>query len=172
MLIYHPAFDAFHAVFRMLILADANSGIEVGKARILDYFLVFPGEVAQIRLPRGHSEAKPLARAAANPYRRPLNGRSVFHQMEQLQLTAMQALAAAGLIDREQFAAGFLVRTKSPLPEHVISRSRENLSGPSHISSYIIDRLSGVRLNGVDGLKDRTGLMEYRYDNVETHTQG
>lgn len=48
MLIYHPAYDAYHCVFRMLLIAERVSGIEVEKARILDFYLVFPGMVKKI----------------------------------------------------------------------------------------------------------------------------
>ena len=47
MIIYNPAFDIYHCVYRMIsILSNlVNEKIEVDKLRILDFYMVFPGEI-------------------------------------------------------------------------------------------------------------------------------
>ncbi|HGA8765958.1 TPA: ABC-three component system middle component 5, partial [Salmonella enterica subsp. enterica serovar Virchow] len=47
MLIYHPAYDAYHCLFRMIALIDHVNEIEVDKARILDFYLIFPALVSE-----------------------------------------------------------------------------------------------------------------------------
>lgn len=41
MLIYHPAFDAYHATLRMLALLAFEMDFDVEKARILDFIWPF-----------------------------------------------------------------------------------------------------------------------------------
>jgi len=45
MLIYHPAFDAYHCVYRMTMLTQKVKELEYSKLRILDFYLCFPAEI-------------------------------------------------------------------------------------------------------------------------------
>lgn len=164
MLIYHPAFDAYHCVFRFLAITDSLRPVELSKLRLLDYLLCFPAELSATQLPQEHIEFKKLARAAKNPYRGPVSSNRVFRDMEPIQLSAARMLAASNILDAEQLTLGIALRTTNKLPGDLSTKVRSFRTSSQPLVSFIIDKLSEVPLSGVGGLKQRTGLMEYRYD--------
>jgi hypothetical protein len=163
-LIYHPAFDGYHCIFRMLLIAGFVKNLEIDKARILDFYLVFPGTVKSVRLPDNLRELRTQAKVAANPYRDPVNSASTFIEMRHIQEEALRSIAASGLIDIEAFAAGYVIRTNRPLPESLEARLRDFVDANKPIAEGVLTGLSQIPLLGQNGLKDRSQLMEYRYD--------
>lgn len=167
MLIYHPAFDAYHCVFRMLVVTGAVPTLELAKLRILDYYLCFPAEVASIQLPQEHTEIRRVARSLKNDYRGPVSAARTFRDMEPIQHAAARLLAASGVFDSQQLELGMISRAAGELPGD-LSRSQvlePASSGPTAaLSHYVLHKLSGLPLAGPGGLKQRTGLMEHRYD--------
>jgi hypothetical protein len=166
-LIYHPAFDAYHCVFRMLVISGVLPILELAKLRILDYYMCFPAEVALIQLPQDHTEIRRIARAIKNEYRGPVSSHRTFRDMEPIQHAAARLLAASGVFDSRQLELGNVSRTSTPLPDDLLqAQALEPVSsGPATaVSNYVLHKLSVLPLSGVGGLKQRTGLMEHRYD--------
>lgn len=52
MLVYHPAFDIYNCVFRMLQLMTSmkQNEVELDKLRIWDFYLTFPNEARENKL--------------------------------------------------------------------------------------------------------------------------
>lgn len=164
MLIYHPAFDAYHCVFRMLKVTELTRRLELSKLRILDFYLCFPAEIAAIQLPKEHVEVKKIARGLKNEYRGPVSTTRTFREMEPIQLASARLLAASRLLDAELLSSGIVQRSEVVVPPALKdSLDRQNESGDA-VSTYILTKMSEIPLAGLNGLKQRTGLMEYRYD--------
>lgn len=166
MLIYHPAYDAYHCIFRLLTLMEVVKNLEIAKARILDFFLIFPAEVRTIRLAPALAGKKKQAKKLVNIYHGPISVNQVFRDMEHIQMAAIQALAASNIINPDRLALGFIERTTTTLPQDILSQVIEKNQVDNAVIQFILKELSAFPLLGVDGLKHRTGLMEYRYDNV------
>ena len=167
MLIYHPAFDAYHCVFRMLVISGAVPTLELAKLRILDYYMCFPAEVALIELPQEHTEIRKVARTIKNEYRGPVSAHRTFRDMEPIQHAAARLLAASGVFDSRQLELGTVSRTNNALPDDLLqAQALESASSSpaAAVSNYVLHRLSSLHLSGPGGLKQRTGLMEHRYD--------
>lgn len=164
MLIYHPAFDAYHCIFRMLAVSESVNQVEIEKARILDFYLLFPSAVALIRLPTSIKDARRLARAMANPYHDPINPTSMFRDMRYVQEAALKCIAASGLIDRDLFEAGFVKRTAQQIPHNLLRSAQEFLTNREPVASVVLNDLADLPLRGENGLKHRTQMMEYKYD--------
>lgn len=164
MLIYHPAYDAYHCVFRMLAITSEKRVLEFAKLRILDFFLCFPAEVAAVQLPQEHLEIKKLARAARNPYRGPVNSARTFRDLEPIQSAAARLLGLTGIFSIADLENGRVVRTGQDMPEELkrLSDAADAFSNP--LDRYVVSTMSEIPLTGVGGLKHRSGLMEYRYD--------
>ncbi|MFY1664533.1 ABC-three component system middle component 5 [Pseudomonas sp. Pseu.R1] len=165
MLIYHPAFDAYHCVFRMLAILEASPSIELDRARLLDFYLTFPSAISKIRLPNSLAHGRRLAKANGNAYRDPLNPRAVFRDMAQIQHAALRSIAALGIIDVKAYEQGVLQRAE----EHVIPAELTQRIAIYHdvkpeVFSFLVKDLASIPLHGIDGLKHRTELLEYRYD--------
>jgi hypothetical protein len=166
MLIYHPAFDAYHCAFRMLAITGENRVLEYSKLRILDFFLCFPAEVAGVQLPQEHVEYKKLARAAFNPYRGPVSAAKTFRELEPIQAAAARLLALTGLFSIVELESGKIVRTGHALPEDINFRLSDDLLFSTPLERFVLTKMAAIPLGGFGGLKQRTGLMEYRYDAV------
>ncbi len=166
MLIYHPAYDAYHCVFRSLLITNHLKVIEVPKLRILDFFLCFPAEIQRIRLPLTHREGRQISKSAANPYRGPTNMNQAFHKMEHIQLAAYRTLAASSLIVADELESGLVRRTQAEVPMELQDMLSKAVQNSQSVVTYLVDKLGQIELLGIDGLKHRTGLMEHRYDVV------
>jgi|SRR5665213_151204 len=166
MLIYNPAFDIQHAIFRVLRLLTAapKENFEVDRIRVLDFFLLFPEQLEALRFPSAIRKQRSLFVAGYNPYRSLENPRRIFFEIEPFQISALHCLAAYDLIDNERFKAGFVARTQKPIPttlaEAIVKRNGE--------SKILVDLLSvefaKLPFFGEGGLKERSNLVEIRYD--------
>jgi hypothetical protein len=166
MLIYHPAFDAYHCVFRMLLLADQVLDLEIDKAKLLDFYILFPGMVKNIRLPDTLKNLRAQAKGATNLYRDPVSGISTFREMRHIQDAALKCIAASGLIDIARYEAGYVTRTQVPINPALKEKQNDFLKANPPIIADILVGLSSIPLLGNDGLKHRSQLMEHRYDYV------
>lgn len=164
MLIYHPAFDAYHCVFRMLIVANQLVSIEVDKARILDFYLAFPSALVAIRWPGHFRTARRLAASAHNPYRSPVSPRTTLREMRLMQDAALRCLAAAELIEADALQTSTIRRTEREIPAALLEPMRRHVAELGDVAELVFSRLGSIALLGADGLKDRTSLMDYRYD--------
>ena len=57
---YHPAFDVYNCIFRMLriLICKEIKKIETSRLRLFDFYLVFPGLIKKIRIRPEHRRAK------------------------------------------------------------------------------------------------------------------
>ena len=122
MLIYHPAYDAYHCVFRALLITNVVQSIELQKLRLLDFFLTFPSELRHVLLPRQHSEAKKIASKMFNEYHGPVNKIQAFRDMEHIQKSAYSSLAALRIFDLAQYAQGIVNRTEVAIPDELTAK--------------------------------------------------
>jgi len=164
MLIYHPAYDAYHCVFRMLVIADFLKFLELDKARLIDFYLLFPSAIGEVRLPYELSAGKRIAKDAKNPYRDPIDPLTSFRELHQIHMASLKCIAASGLISMEKFSNGFIERTSRPVSESLLHKMKQFLADKGEMARFLLNDFSVIPLNGVDGLKHRTRLMEYRYD--------
>lgn len=167
MLIYHPAYDAYHCIFRMLTITSQHRFLEYSKLRILDFYFCFPAEVALVQLPQEHIEVKKVARAAKNIYRGPISAQRVFRELEPIQRTAARLLSLSGVFSHAEFEEnGQIVRTGQILPKELVSSIGKSTEMLDAVQEFVVFKMAGIPLQGIGGLKQRTGLMEHRYDAV------
>ena len=166
MLIYHPAFDAYHCVYRIVAITNSIPELELAKLRILDYYLCFPAEVAKIELPQSHGKFRSIARNANNKFRGPVSPLRTFRDLEAIQLAATRLLVASKVFDFEKLETGIVTRTSWLTPPSLKAAANPVATVSPELTEYILTQLSKLPLGGLGGLKQRTGLMEYRYDSV------
>lgn len=161
MLVYHPAFDSYHCLFRSISILEVCRKCEVERLRILDFCLAFPTTVAKFRLPPGRSAVKKAALTESNPYRDPISARAMFANLTTIQMAAFSCLTATGLATLE---SGVLTRTQTVLPEAIRERSLSMQAQERTFFNTLLLQLNALPLFGPDGLKARSELMEFRYD--------
>jgi hypothetical protein len=170
MLIYNPTFDLHHCIFRLLQLMNnctEKNEIEVERIRIWDFYLVFPNEILSLRFPSEALRYKSLFKKNdENPYEQLQNRQRVFQRMESYQLSALKCIASYGFIDSEKLNQGKVKINRKALPVELLEKMDDSTYRNTNIISLLTGPLAGLNLYGQDGLKARSSLLEYRYDNI------
>lgn len=166
MLIYHPAMDAYHCVFRLLLILRKIDRVEIDKAKILDFYILFPSAILSARLPESMRSKRKSLGKYKNRYRDPISPTTSFREICQIQEAAIQCIAASGLVNMNELSCGFLVRSEVCLSTELTQSIDDYISENIDLADVVLNDLFSIPLLGADGLKHRTSLMEYRYDNV------
>ncbi|MEZ2145367.1 ABC-three component system middle component 5 [Bradyrhizobium sp. DN5] len=163
MLVYHPAFDIYHGVFRALLLLEnvPNKSMPFDALRIVDLYFLFPYLLADFEFPRGAGRrgrrlAGPKSRFNTLP-----SPKTFVSQMQGLHMLIAAALAGRGLIQGEALKRGNVERTDAVVSEELLGQST---SEDIELAAYLGSNLATIPLLGKDGLKARSRLMEFRYD--------
>jgi ABC-three component (ABC-3C) system Middle Component 5 len=170
-LTFQPAFDPFHAVYRLLRLRPTiaeHGPLHQDHVRILDFYLLFPFRVAGIRLMPKHRSYKRLATAyaAAKPYGDQPDDQILFSRIQPMQVAALETLASRSLIDPGELEVGLVAATDLPVPPEVAKRAERANERDGDLIDFLGTLASEYPLTGGDGVKARTGLLEHRYDAV------
>ncbi len=166
MLVYHPAYDAYHCLFRLLTILEERPQMEVDRLRILDFVLCFPAVLATFKLPQRSAGLRKPARLADNAYRTPLSPKATFTTLIASQDGALSCLAAASFVVPNRLRENAVERTSAPLPQELQLQAREFREREALFFQHILPALSDIPLLGPDGLKARSGLIEHRYDTL------
>jgi hypothetical protein len=169
-LVFQPALDPFHAVFRFLRLFPivASAALSRDHARILDYYLLFPFRIRSMRLAPAHQKFKRLSETYAHlkPYGEQPDGPLIFERMEPMQTAALETLASRGFLDLKALQSDEIKATTKVIPDELAARVHALNSQQSDLLEFLVVLAQNYDLSGKDGLKARSELLEYRYDAV------
>lgn len=167
MLIYNQAYDLYHTIFRMvLITSKISKPIEIDKLRILDFYFVYPTELLDIRKPIWFRKYEKFLKPEINKYDKIRDPKRVFYRMNTIQSQAIKILVAYGHFENDAFEKGAVIKTNKTLPEELSNKIEEANAKNFNIISLLAGPLSDIDLYGHLGLKERTGLIEFRYDTI------
>ncbi len=168
-LAFEPAFDPFHGAFRLLRQLEFGKSkpVFLPRLKVLDVFVAEPRRCLDIRLQGDPKKAARLAAKCQKPtYGHRPSKQAFFNRMSPMQDAALQTLVSQGFLDPHAFENKFVQRTDKTLPEALRSRIAAKNDDEAPLMEFIVQSLDNVPFEGVGGLKDRTGLGEYRYDIV------
>jgi hypothetical protein len=163
MLIYHPAFDAYHCLVRFCTILEDSNTVQFDRLRILDFCLCFPASVADFKLPRNLLSLRSHARQIDNPYRVPIGAKRVFADLEMIHRASLGCLAAAEIVEMAPHSES-VQRSSAPLPEDLMARCHRLRKEEVFFFEKFLPPALGMQISGDEGLKARSGLAEYRYD--------
>lgn len=166
MIIYHPAYDINHCAFRFItLLSDIKEHtINWETMQILDFYYVFPHLLADIRLPRNSIATKQMLKKIPEPYESLPNPRRLMYGLKALQNEAARALVAKGLIDKDSYLKNIISLYAERVPETLYEQIVKNEKRKTRWFQLLVEVLAKYPINGKDGLKHRTQLLEFRYD--------
>jgi hypothetical protein len=158
MLVYHPAYDSYHCITRILKILTSLSKKEypIDRIRIYDYYILFINDIKNVTLPNEYSEYKRLMKNTK--YNRIENPKYVFSQLENVQNIAFRAIASFGFIDKDLFEREIIQLTSTQIPEKLIPELSES---EIEYFSLVKDYFENITLKE---LKQRTKIMDYRYE--------
>lgn len=166
MLIYHPAFDLYACVFRILQLLEVmdQDSIELERIRIWDFYLTFPNEARKIKFPLQLAELKKVFKEKEpNPYEDLIDPKRILQRMKSYQMAALKCLVSYGLIHGELLTKKIIKRTEKSLPEEFIKEFLNISTERRNIIKLVIG-FAELPLYGSVGLKQRSGLLDFKYD--------
>lgn len=167
MLIYHPVFDLNHSLFRVLMILEVSEieEINLDLFRIIDFYTLFPHLIKEIKpFPVELKKYKSYVKDIPSAYERLGNMKRVMFELESFQTTALQNLLAKGFIDIEAFKLRIIRRSKASLPPAIVTELTNNDIAKSEWFKMLVNEFPQVKVKGKNGLKSRSGLMEFRYD--------
>ncbi len=163
MLVYHPAFDIYHGIFRAILLLEKtpSRSMPVDTLRIVDLYFLFPYLLADLDFPKG-AGAKGRKLAGTRSRFNTLPSPRVFlTQVKGLHSLVTAALAGQEMISIEDLREGTVSRTDKQVPAGLLDRATAQ---DNELANYLGSTIAAVPLLGKRGLKDRSNLMEFRYD--------
>jgi hypothetical protein len=163
MLVYHPAFDVYHGVFRALLLLEytPTKSMPTDTLRIIDLYFVFPYLIADLEFPRGAGAKGRKLAGTASRFNTLPSPRVFLAQTKGLHMVVTAALAGHGLVSTDALKSGIMERTDAEIPEALLSQARAE---DIELAEYLGTKIATVPLLGKHGLKARSRLMEFRYD--------
>lgn len=162
MIVYHPVYDTYHCITRTLKILRClgDKSCEKDRIKIYDYYFLFPCETNNITLPGEYSSYKKICKA--NRYNKVYDMRNTFSQLESVQETAYRALASFGFIENDLLFDDIIKQTNKLIPDNLLSNLNETERVYMELITNFFEKIS------VRELKQRTKLMEYRYEFSET----
>lgn len=166
---YLPANDPFHAIFRMFFLFpnEDEGPCPYDVARILDFYVCFPFLLSYFKCPRRlikrHNALK--HQYAPNTYQMTPKPTVLFNRMCAAQSAAISSLQSYGFIELAAFEDGNILRTQKKMPDKVFLVVEQYRNTHAELVDFL-GELKTLPLYGASGLRARSELEEYRYDNV------
>lgn len=168
-LAYQPAYDPYHTAFRLLRLTmgKPTAAFKIDQLRILDFYLAFPSLVSDIEGLKRKVKTAGLDEIPPAYGELPSAG-VIFRQMAPIQEAAIQTLCLQGIFDfdKEAFFTGSVSLLEARLSDQLLSSVFKKNQEEQNLMAFLLSVLFELPLDGPNGLKHRTGLMEHRYDYV------
>lgn len=167
MLMYHPAFDANHCAYRIVSILSATGDTTISwpLMRILDFYYLFPGQLKKIQpWPREISKYKNHISKIPDQFEDLTNPARTFYDLQIFQKAATLELIAKGFLSKPEFDKGVMQLEIQSLPPGYIALLETDEFLKSEAFTVITKGLPNAPFYGMNGLKKRTGLMEFIYD--------
>ncbi len=138
--------------------------VELDRLRIWDFYLTFPNEARNITYPNSLFELKSIfKKKIPNPYEDLIDSKRIIERMKSYQIAALRCIASYGLIDSELLNKNIIRRTDKEIPKELAIHFTDLSVEKANIIKLIVGFWE-LPLYGKSGLKDRTGLIEFKYD--------
>ncbi|MBO7922589.1 hypothetical protein J5X92_10200 [Alteromonas sp. K632G] len=167
MIIYHHRNDVFNCIFRFLSIFSIldREKIEFERLKIIDFYFAFPHLLATTTIPRaaGSSKLKKFAQTLSIPYENFPSNRILFSEMGDFQSQALDILRSKEILILDD---GWLSVGEVFFREEVMRLVNDSRFTSNPVFKTLVTVFMTCNLHGANGLKSKTGLMEYRYDAV------
>lgn len=166
MISYHPIFDMNHSIYRLLRLLHVSEyeSIDWDLLKLLDFYTVFPSLMKQISpLPQAITPYRQTINTIPEPYEEIPNPRRILFEAGPIQDNAVRVIVAKGFADIDDFLSERRIKLIS-IPEQLRVQIKEDAETNDDWFDVIANQLPAAKFMGRDGLKQRSGLLEYRYD--------
>ena len=170
MITYNPAFDLYHSIFRMahiLLKMDEPHPMEIDRVRIWDFYMLYPVQLNHVKVKLEEKEireARKLLKLKETSYDYKGDVRKLFEWIKPFQVSALGCLVSCGILNVNEFEAGRVQVANRGRLSAFVEKAGSISVRESNLLNFISFFFSGMSLTGVYGMKDRTKLLESKYD--------
>lgn len=167
LLMYHPAFDANHCLYRFVSIlhATGEAPISWSLLRMLDFYYLFPSQLKSIQpWPSAIRKLQSHVIEIPDQFEDLTNPARTFFELEPFQKAAALELIAKGVLSKPFFDKGTMKLEPKSLSSDYIALLDADEFRKSDAFKVITKGLPSAGFRGASGLKFRSGLMEYVYD--------
>jgi hypothetical protein len=163
MIIYHPAYDVHHCTYRVLNLLRSTKDGVVSKdsLRLMDFYYVYPHLLKKVKRPRPLAKYSEAIDSVDEAFEVTPNPTSLFYELCRMQDSAFRSLEQKSLIS---LSGGDIKLNYDRLPESLLKNFASDEFSGTEFFKALVGAFPVLKMNGKDGFKDRSGLMEFRYD--------
>jgi len=171
---YSASYDPYHTAFRFLELlrSGACETIDYDWLKIADFYLCFPQRLSEFRAPRNISGLKkringlvkvlPDVHYAALP-----DSNVIFDRMSVVQDTALSTLSKQEIVTLSLLGnRRYISLQEAKIPQPLVEVLQAAADNQEELLKILSDDFLQIKILGPGGLKDRSGLGEFRYDTV------
>jgi len=142
--------------------------IEIDRLRIWDYYLLFPNKLSNIKLKRDEKDIKTLINAfivrADNPYEEVMDDRKMFEKIKPYQMTAIKSLASYGIVNKDYLSTNRITSIDIEVIKSYLTKLEKLSKQEENTIKLLTSHFYQMSLYGEYGLKDRSKLLESKYD--------
>ncbi len=171
MIVYNQAYDVYYTIFRMIHLLYSirkSNSIDLDRLRIYDFYLLFPSASHNMTIKRNEGDIRQLRKDLIdknkNPFEILYNQKKIFDNIKNFQITSLRCLSSFGLINNDFEKSKTIIIEDNSLLEEAIDNIGKLTSRQKNMLIFIQESFSKFPMTGVDGIKNRTKLMESKYD--------
>ncbi len=166
MILYHPAKDINHCIYRIVsLLINVDSDLSIDKLRLLDFYYSFPHLLKKIKpWPVDIKASKKIISKIPESYEKISNTSRLFFEVSSIQKVALATLHSKGVLEDEEYRNGRLILNVDELPKELLQAIDVDDFLKSEVFKVLSTDLMNTQWEGKKGLKSRTGLLEYKYD--------
>lgn len=164
MIIYHPAHDVNHCSYRILNILHAtmDNNLTCDMLKIISFYYVYPHLLKKMEsLPRPLNYKSKIIREINDTFELTPSPRSLFFEMNPTHEAAIFSLHRRSIIN---IVNNIVTLEKQNLPNELINEFRSDSFTNGDVFKTLTECLPKVKLDGDNGLKAKSGLMEYKYD--------
>lgn len=164
MILYHPTKDIYHTQYRIISILLFVREIPKEKLRLLDFYYNFPHLISEIQpWPSDIKEYKIRKGVIPEPFEKISNKKRVFFQMAEVFDAALGILVAKD-IARSTGESRNVLLNKEHVPSQLLHEISEDPFLKTAEFETIVSGLVKTNWSGSQGLKKRSGLLEFKYD--------
>jgi hypothetical protein len=164
MIVYHPFDDGYHCFSRILLIVYRLpvKEYDLKTIQILDFYFLFPSLLKKVRLPNELKIYRPYINGLRDSYCIINNIKSAIIHLEHQINDVIHYMAAYEFINIEKIKENKVLPINKKNYEQLVNQLKHY---DNDLLDFLVNILAKIPLEGKNGLKSRTGLFEYRYDN-------
>jgi len=133
--------------------------------RVIDFYHIFPHLLASISpWPNDIKEYKKYTKNIAPSFESIPDKRRLFYELSEIHKQSISTLVSKGILDKDSAKAGDARLNKKNIPEKIVVTIEDDEYNNSKIFEVLTKGLTVTSWTGRNGFKDRSGLMEFIYD--------